>query len=100
MALTERERMGLPPTRELEEEEHNRLIDEENRQEISILRTKIRVLTVEKALNDVLKDLDGIINEAEEGHFSLDDLRDLRADLHGAMSGLTTWHGWPSKKEG
>jgi len=39
-------------------------------------------------LNDVLMDLDSIIGEATEGYLSVDDLRDLRADLHGAMSWL------------
>ena len=52
------------------------------------LRTEVRILKTEKALNDVLNDLDGMIDEAEEGYFSTDDLRDLRADLHGAMSHL------------
>ena len=51
-------------------------------------RTEVRILKTEKALNDVLNDLDGMIDEAEEGYFSTDDLRDLRADLHGAMSHL------------
>ena len=46
------------------------------------------VMKTEKALNDVLDDIDGMIAEAEDGHFSLDDLRDLRADLHGSMSRL------------
>ena len=52
------------------------------------LRTEVRILKTEKALNDVLNDLDVMIDEAEEGYFSTDDLRDLRADLHGAMSHL------------
>ena len=55
---------------------------------IGRLRGEVRILKTEKALNDVLNDLDGVIAEAEDGYFSLDDLRDLRADLHGAMSHL------------
>ena len=50
------------------------------------LRSQVRIMKAEKALYDTLSDLDGIINEAEEGYFSLEDLRDLRADLHGAIS--------------
>ena len=57
-------------------------------EEVKRLRGEVRILKTEKALNNVLNDLDGMIDEAEEGHFSLDDLRDLRADLHGAMSHL------------
>ena len=33
-------------------------------------------------------DLDSIIEEATQGYLSVDDLRDLRADLHAAMSWL------------
>jgi hypothetical protein len=57
-------------------------------EEVYRLRCQVRILKTEKALNDILNDLDGMIDEAEEGFFSLDDLRDLRADLHGAMSRL------------
>ena len=62
--------------------------EKESSMVIGRLRGEVRILKTEKALNDVLNDLDGMIAEAEDGDFSLDDLRDLRADLHGAMSRL------------
>ena len=54
------------------------------------LRTEVRILKTEKALNDVLNDLDRMITDDESDMkvITLDDLRDLRADLHGAMSHL------------
>jgi|7_EtaG_2_1085326.scaffolds.fasta_scaffold62409_1 hypothetical protein len=58
-------------------------------------RTEVRILKTEKALNDVLNDLDRVIEElkdrevySKEEDFALTDLYDVRADLHGAMSHL------------
>jgi len=57
-------------------------------EEVKRLRCEVRILKTEKALNNVLNDLDLVIEEIDDGVFELTHLRDVRADLHGAMSHL------------